>query len=249
MNTIEEHVHQIDGGAVLDVATGAGGFVRVLADGLRSFGTITGIDTSERAASAFCSAFAEAPWARFVSMDAAHMTFDDASFDTVAISSSLHHMPDAGRVLDEMLRVVRPGGHLIVAEMYRDGQTDAQMTHVLLHDWWAAIDARLGTFHRPTFTRAALISLLEPLHLVDVIVDDVADLSSDPLEPEGVTEIDGVIDRYMSQAASLPDAPELRRTGEDLRLRLHTVGAHGATQLLVTGRKPVLKPEHTRDTP
>lgn len=248
MNTLDEHFHQIDGGAVLDVATGAGGFVRVLADGLRSFDTITGIDTNERAASAFRSAFVETPWARFVSMDAAHMTFDDASFDTVSISSSLHHMPDPALTLDEMLRVVRPGGHLIVAEMYRDGQTDAQMTHVLLHDWWAAIDAQHGTLHRPTFTRAALISLLEPLHLVDVILDDFADLASDPLEPEGVTEIDSIIDRYMDQAASLPDAPELRRTGEDLRRRLHTVGAHGATQLLAIGRRSILEPEHTRET-
>jgi SAM-dependent methyltransferase len=182
-------------------------------------------------------------------MDAAHMTFDDASFDTVSISNSLHHMPDITRTLGEMLLVVRPGGCLIVSEMYRDGQTDAQMTHVLLHDWWAAIDARLGTFHRPTFTRAALVSLLEPLHLVDVILDDFADLASDPLEPEEATEVGAIIDRYIERAVSLPDAAGLCRTGEELRRRLHSVGVSGATQLVAIGRKPMFEPEHTRDAP
>jgi len=56
-------------------------------------------------------------------MDAREMAFADASFYTVCISNSLHHMADLERVLAEMARVLRPKGRFIVAEMYCDGQT------------------------------------------------------------------------------------------------------------------------------
>jgi SAM-dependent methyltransferase len=237
MKTPEELLGTIMGGRVLDVASGGGGFVRLLQNSLRSFETIVGIDTSERAAAAFSSSFEGEPRIQFVSMDSAHMSFDDASFDTVSISNSLHHMSDLERTLDEMVRVLRPGGTLIVSEMYRDGQTDTQMTHVLLHDWWAAVDSRTGTFHSPTFTRAEIVRCVGGLGLLDVTVEDIADPATDPWDPEETTQLDGVIDRYISQSAPLPEALQLRNAGEDLRHRLHTVGVRSATQLFAMGRK------------
>jgi ubiquinone/menaquinone biosynthesis C-methylase UbiE len=238
VTTPRELLGMISGGRVLDVATGGGGFVHFLEDGLRDFDSIVGIDTSERAAAAFSASFGDEPRIRFVSMDAGHMEFDDASFDVVCMSNSLHHMPNPECTLDEMMRVLHPGGRFIVSEMYRDTQAETQMTHVLLHDWWAAVDSRMGTFHSPTFTRAEIVHYIEALRLVDVVLEDLADLTTDPRDVEETTQLDGVIDRYISQSASLPEAPELRHTGEDLRRRLHTIGVQSATQLFALGRRP-----------
>lgn len=116
-------------------------------------------------------------------MDALKMDFADASFDTVCIANSLHHMEDAPAVLSEMLRVLKPGGRMVVNEMYCDGQTDTQLTHVLLHRWWAAVDSALGITHRETYTRQALVDLLSGLGLADFSVEDANDLSGDPREP------------------------------------------------------------------
>jgi SAM-dependent methyltransferase len=44
--------------------------------------------------------------------DASALPFDDASFDLVAFSSVLHHIPDFRRPLEEACRVLRPGGHV-----------------------------------------------------------------------------------------------------------------------------------------
>lgn len=44
------------------------------------------------------------------------MEFEDASFDLVTSFSVLHHIPNVTHVLAEMVRVLRPGGHLIVRE-------------------------------------------------------------------------------------------------------------------------------------
>ena len=123
----------LSGGRVLDIATGAGGFVQFLLDGLRDHGEIVGIDANAERGEPFAAAFDGRPDVRFEQMDAHRLAFADGSFDTVCVSNSLHHFADPAPVLAEMLRVLRPGGHLVVNEMYRDGQSETQATHVLLH--------------------------------------------------------------------------------------------------------------------
>jgi SAM-dependent methyltransferase len=48
-------------------------------------------------------------------MDAAKMSFPDASFDFVYSVDVFEHLPDPGRVLDETIRVLRPGGATVVS--------------------------------------------------------------------------------------------------------------------------------------
>ena len=118
MPTPKELLACIPGGRILDVATGNGNFVSFLLEGLPAFDEIVGIDTSEKAGTAFNETFKDQPHVRFEKMDAAKMDFPKASFDIVCISNSLHHMSDPEPVLDEMKRVLKPGGHFFVAEMY-----------------------------------------------------------------------------------------------------------------------------------
>jgi ubiquinone/menaquinone biosynthesis C-methylase UbiE len=227
-------IGHISGGRVLDVATGSGGFIHFLLDGLKDYSEITGIDTNERAGPAFAEAFKDKPGVRFEKMDAAGMDFPDGSFDTVSISNSLHHFEDPRAVLDEMKRVLRPGGHLILAEMYRDGQAETQMTHVLLHHWWAAIDRAVGVIHNETYCRADILEMLAGWE--DLTVHDLSETDEDPKSAEILDELDAIINRYIQRAEGHPD---LQARGEDLRKRVHEIGFHGAASLLVVGSKPV----------
>ena len=125
---------------MLDVGTGRGGFVESLISDLKDYDEIIGIDVKGDLAAGFAERFAEHPGVSFQRVDALSMPFEDGSFDTVAVAGSLHHLADPRKGLSEMMRVLRKGGHLIVVEMFRDGQTEAQQTHVMLHHWWAAVD-------------------------------------------------------------------------------------------------------------
>jgi SAM-dependent methyltransferase len=235
MESAVELLKTLEAGRVLDVATGNGNFIHFLIENLKSYDEITGIDTSEKSAAAFEKAFAGKA-VRLIKMDAARMDFPDKSFDTVAISNSLHHMPDLEATLAEMRRVLRPGGYFIAAEMYRDNQTETQMTHVLMHHWWAAVDRANGICHQETYTRQTILDLLGGLGLTGWRVDDMKDLEQDPRDPETVKYLGEVIDQYLKRSEGLKDENDLRARGMELRQRVKETGFQGASSLLIVGR-------------
>jgi SAM-dependent methyltransferase len=222
----------ISGGRVLDVATGTGSFVQFLLDSLRDYGEIVGIDANPERSAAFTEALGDRADVRFVEMDAHHLAFADGSFDTVCVSNSLHHFADPAPVLAEMLRVVRPGGHLVVNEMYRDDQSEAQETHVLLHHWWAAVGTVRGEVHRETYRRTEIVAIVEGLGLSDLRLVDLSDPDEDAHDPGTTAELEAAIDRYVGLAGG---HPELQQRGEVLRARLREIGARSATQLVAVG--------------
>jgi SAM-dependent methyltransferase len=57
--------------------------------------------------------------------DATELEQSDGAFDGVITRFSLHHIPAPGRVLEEMARVARPGGAIVVADHLADEDADA----------------------------------------------------------------------------------------------------------------------------
>jgi len=82
----------------------------------------------------------------FVHGDAENMPFPDATFDVVYSNGVIHHTPNTARVVDEMYRVLKPGGRVIImvyAEnslhywrnlFYTIGVEDARLTQVSMGD-------------------------------------------------------------------------------------------------------------------
>jgi demethylmenaquinone methyltransferase/2-methoxy-6-polyprenyl-1,4-benzoquinol methylase len=56
------------------------------------------------------------PGLPFVAGDALHLPFEDGAFDAVTIAFGLRNLVDREAGLQELLRVVRPGGRLVVCE-------------------------------------------------------------------------------------------------------------------------------------
>lgn len=108
---------------VLDVGCGGGHLALAIAEhhpGAR----VTGVDLSpEQIARARRRALG-ADRARFVRGSALDLPFPDGRFDVVISVASIKHWPDPGRGLEECVRVLRPGGHLLVFEADRGCSLD-----------------------------------------------------------------------------------------------------------------------------
>lgn len=107
------------GKQVLEVGSGRGGGASYVARYLRPR-LLTGVDYAARAVR-FSERAHRAPNLRFTAGDAEAMPFDDAAFDAVLNVESSHCYPSMERFAREAARVLRPGGHLLFADMrHRD---------------------------------------------------------------------------------------------------------------------------------
>ena len=108
----------VDAGAkVLDVGCGFGGTSRYLADKLGPKAEVTGITLSPNQVKRGTELAEERglPNAKFQVMNALEMDFPDNSFDIVWACESGEHMPDKEAYINEMMRVLKPGGKFVMA--------------------------------------------------------------------------------------------------------------------------------------
>jgi SAM-dependent methyltransferase len=235
MDILKQALGGITGGRVLDVATGEGGFIQALVENLKSYVEVTGIDTIAYTKVAGSIFYAE--HVRFVQMDAGRLGFGDGRFDTVSISSSLHHLENIPQCIGEMVRVLKPGRCMVIRETHRDIEAEPQRTDMYIHHWVAEVDSALGLPHRRTFARQELIDLAEGLGLRELTLYDVSNTDSDPMVEAHIKDSERVIERYLRYAEGLAGHRALRRRGEELRRRLHRVGIQWEPELIIVGAK------------
>lgn len=97
--------------SILDVACGTGDLTLDL---LRRGHRVTGVDLSEQM---LALARRKAEAARFQLADAEALPFADASFDAVTCAFGIRNFVHLEKGLDEMLRVLKPGGRLVLLEL------------------------------------------------------------------------------------------------------------------------------------
>jgi SAM-dependent methyltransferase len=99
---------------VLEVGCGRGGGTAFVFEQFRPR-SMTGIDLAPSAV-ARCRAEHERPGLAFAAGDAEALPFPDDTFDVVLNLESSHCYPDVPRFLEEVRRVLRPGGLLLLAD-------------------------------------------------------------------------------------------------------------------------------------
>lgn len=129
---------------ILDVGCGLGGSTRHMARRWPKTVLVTGITISkaqvERAT--VLTQAQDVQNAEFLECDALDMSFPDESFDVVWAVESEMHMPDKEYFVGEMVRVLRPGGMLVIAAWnVRDtrgaplSKAEAEHVRLLVDEW------------------------------------------------------------------------------------------------------------------
>lgn len=104
---------------VLEIGVGMGTHAQLLAGSAKSF---TGIDLTQMAIDSTTERFRlfGLDTSGLRRMDAEHLEFPDNSFDFVWSWGVIHHSSNTRRVLEEIRRVLRPGGRLITMVYHRN---------------------------------------------------------------------------------------------------------------------------------
>ena len=113
LNWALQRLPNLNGACVLDIGVGEGQSSVLLA---RAGAQVTGIDISSEAlvrATELAKRCGVKP--KFIQMAGEELRFPDASFDAILCMSAYHHM-DLERATAEFVRVLRPGGRVVMIE-------------------------------------------------------------------------------------------------------------------------------------
>ncbi len=180
---------------VLDVATGPGYIAEALAKESRE---VVGLDLTE-AMLAIARQRTAQRGVKNISFrigDAQNVPFEQEQFDVVVCRLALHHVQQPARVVEEMARVCRRGGTVLVEDIYASE-----------HSSRAAYQDRWEILRDPSHVRA--LPLSELLHIFrDAELEAETVFTADDLRPE--------VERWLATTQAPPDkAREVRRLLED----------------------------------
>ena len=160
---------------VLEVGCGNGWVLREIARRVAPGGRAVGLDASgELLALATTQAAEEDVRVELRPGDARELPYDQAEFDIALAPLVLLHVPDADRVIPELVRVVRPGGRVGVLE--RDNESfilnhpDRELTRRIVQTGTdqTAINAWVGRRLPGMLSRAGLLDVqIKPLVILE----------------------------------------------------------------------------------
>jgi ubiquinone/menaquinone biosynthesis C-methylase UbiE len=232
MEKLVEYFKDTEVKNILDVGTGTGDFLAVLKKTF-PLAKITGVDPNLESIGEAEKLF---PEVTFEKMYAENLSFQDHTFDLVSISMALHHLPEIEKAFAEMLRVLKPGGWIIVSELFSDNLNAAQEVHKMFHHFRSKTDRILGVSHNETFPKNEIIEMVKNAGIniqyhfefkkgVDLITTTEA--------------LDSRVEKMKAMLDSVKDYPEyekLKPQIDEFRERASKHGFQPATRVVVVGK-------------
>jgi len=167
--------------SVLDLGCGIGDDAFRIAARIAPGGRVVGVDASAGLiAQALARQCSLAGAVSFALADARRLPFPDQTFDRVRIDRTLQHIAGPQKVVDEMFRVLKPGGLAVAYDndwgSYSLSSTDPTMTRLVEDEWrYSLTNPWIGRHLRLFFLRSGFTAVTV-MPSVSVISDfDTAD--------------------------------------------------------------------------
>lgn len=220
---------------VLEIGSGRGDFFQNLVEVFDDNTRLIGVDTVPKYVEMARKSF-DKENVFFMVMDAEKLEFEDNSFDVVCLSNTLHHLSNLKASIDEMKRVTKPGGHIVLHEMFKDNQNDKQKVHVWIHHFSAEIDNELGVYHGYTYDKSQITDIINKADL-SIVNETEYLMDIDEKESEILDETFKSLNIRISQVKNPEKRFEFEKRLEAEKEKMLKTGFELATEYLAIARK------------
>ena len=221
--------------SILDVGTGTGDFITVLKKVFPS-SSITGVDPNSESLKEAKRKF---PLETFIELSGERLEFFDSSFDVASISMALHHLPDIQKTLKEMQRVIKPGGWIIVNELFSDNLNEAQEVHKLFHHFRSRIDRLNGVSHNETFKKEEILQLVQKSGIKIQFYFEYKKGKNLTSKPEYIQERVEKMQQMLDSVKNLPEYKILLPKIEEFKVKAKEHGFQPATNVVIVGKATI----------
>jgi ubiquinone/menaquinone biosynthesis C-methylase UbiE len=217
--------------SILDIGTGSGDFIEVLKE-VFPYAKITGVDPDQESLNSAKEKYTDVIFNKMIGED---LNFANHNFDVVCISMALHHLPDVQKALQEMQRVVKPGGWIIVNELFSDNLNPAQEVHKMFHHFRSKIDRLIGINHNETFEKEEIRKMIKTAG-IQILFD--FENKIDPIQYSEEGELETRLEKMQMHLEKINSQPEydiFKPQIEQFRFEALKHGFQSATRIVVVG--------------
>ena len=234
MDKLRKELSALNVDKALDIATRDGAFAKEMLLGLGGCNEMTALDISDKMFEKGREKCAGLN-VNFVVGNACAMDFADNTFDIVAVANSLHHIPNLTALFKEMRRVVKPGGLMLISEMYNDNQPKASLTHWILHDLDCSMHTIDGIYHHHTYSKAQILNMVKNAGFT--VEKTLCDLIDDPKVIAKLRERIAAVPENLKKYEGNTEYTSIAAEVDWLLQEYDANGVTSAEQLVVFARK------------
>ncbi|MCM1989986.1 class I SAM-dependent methyltransferase [Oceanirhabdus seepicola] len=239
MTELKNRIKNINGGKVLDIATGQGVFLKTLLQNINSYEVAFGCDISKEDLEIAKNNLEDENVHLILGKEDA-LFFLDGEFDLVTISNGLHHFKNVDSIISEAIRVLKPNGLLLINEMLSNDLSEPQLTHKKFHDFSMRVGKLFGESGNSTaYTDKEVKRLFEidrnSLKLIEQCIHE--EDKTNFINEEEIERVSKVIDERVHSISTLSEYDKLKRDGEQIKARLREFGIHRSKHIFLLYKK------------
>lgn len=237
MNELKKYLKQYESPRILDIGSGKGDFISLIDYIYQDYQEIIGIDIVDYLLEMDESAFKNNPKIKWMDKDVLETNFPKESFDIISMSNTLHHIKDIQSFFNQMVRLLKPNGMLIISELMTDADlNNKQISHRLLHSFVAKLDHEYNKVHSQVFTKENIFQAIDMFSPLPVV--DSWQLHTVPFEEEiTLKDLYAVIDRLLENVKDSKNYELYEKEAIEIKKHLKENGFSFANTLCVILKK------------